>query len=340
MAKIVRLHAFGGPEHLRIEDLDVDAPGAGEVRIRVLAARVTRDHARYLNGSVFKGHGFEQPSLPARIGYEAAGIVEAVGDGIESSWIGKRVSPFPNFDQETYGLLGEQAIVPGSVLIEYPSILTPGQAASFWVPYLTAYGLLVPIAHVRKDDIVVVLAANSAVGQAAMQIAHDAGAFVIGTTRHRAKIREILSLGADHAISLEDGDYPGQIEQLTGGKGARITLDPIGGSLIDDLAAGAAPGGIIVEYGVMSGEPAPLPIAHLIGKGLTIRGFTMNDILSSSEATVTAKQYILDRLADGQFSPRVTKVFPLEAVVDAFRSAMAGDTPGATVVSCSQDVEI
>ncbi len=336
MTRIVRLHALGGPEYLRVEDMALPQPGPGEVRLRVQAARVTRDHYSFMKGRQFKGHGFEQPSLPSRLGYEAAGLVEAVGPDIDAAWVGKRVASLPGFDESRYGVLGDEAILPAGALCEYPARLTPQQAASVWVPYLTAYGPLVPIAGVAPGDVVVVLAASSAVGLSAMQIARDAGATVVAVSRTSSKKEGLLSHGAEHVIALEEEDYVGRIDEITRGKGARITLDPIGGPLVERLATAAAPGGIVVEYGVLSGQPAPLPIAPLIGKGLSIRGYTLNDVLHHPDRTAAAKAYIVERLADGRFVPKVARTFPLEEVVDAYRFVLTSEQMGTVIVECSR----
>jgi NADPH:quinone reductase-like Zn-dependent oxidoreductase len=106
MPKIIRLHAFGGPEHLRIDDVPSRPPGPHEARLRVEAAGLNRDQFTFLEGRHFRGHAFVQPVLPSRLGYEVVGVVDAVGEGVDRAWIGTRVSPLAPFDQELYGALG------------------------------------------------------------------------------------------------------------------------------------------------------------------------------------------------------------------------------------------
>jgi len=100
--RVVRLHSFGGPENLRIEDVPSQQPGPNEVRLRVEAAGVNRDQLTFMKGEHFRGHGFVPPKLPSRLGYEAVGVVDAVGEGVDRSWIGKRVATVPGFDQNRY----------------------------------------------------------------------------------------------------------------------------------------------------------------------------------------------------------------------------------------------
>jgi NADPH:quinone reductase-like Zn-dependent oxidoreductase len=333
MPKIVRLHAFGGPENLRIEDAPSQQPGTGEVRLWVEAASVTRDHFTFMSGRQFRGHGFVQPKLPSRLGYEAAGVVEAVGEGVDRKWLGKRVSTVLGFDQSRYGTLGEEAVVPIAFLTVYPSRLTSEQAAAFWVPYLTAYGGLVAIAHVEKDDFVSIPAGSSSVGLAAIQVVRDVGATAIALSRTSAKKDELLALGAHHVIATGEEDYESRIREITGGKGVRVTFDPLGGPFLETLAAAATPRGIVIEYGVLSGEPAPFPVMPVIGKGLWLRGYTVSEIIGVPQTAAAAKQYIYDRLADGRFVPKVAKAFPLEETVEAYRYVESNQQLGRVVVT-------
>jgi NADPH:quinone reductase-like Zn-dependent oxidoreductase len=332
MTRIVRLHAFGGPENLKIDELESPQPGAGEALLRIEAAGINRDHYTFMSGHQFSGHGFIQPQLPSRLGYEASGIVLAVGEGVDSSWIGKQVAPFFGMDESKYGMIGEEAIVPSQFLIEYPSNLTAIQAAAFWVPYLTAYGALVPIANVRSGDFVSIPAASSAVGLAAIQIVQDAGAKVIALTRTSDKKEELISLGADHVFVSGEEDYVTRIDEITGGKGARITFDPVGGPFLEQLAMAAAAGGIIIEYGRLSNQPAPFPLMPVIGKGLTVRGYTLAEFAHNPEMTEPAKKYLLDRLANGRFFPKIARTFPLEQITEAYKYLMTNEQVGRVVI--------
>jgi NADPH:quinone reductase-like Zn-dependent oxidoreductase len=331
--KIVRLHTFGGPENLRLDDIPSRPPGPGEVRLRIEAAGINRDHFTFMSGQQFKGHGFVQPELPSRLGYEAAGIVEEVGEGVDRSWIGKHVAPVHGFDESRYGLLGEEAIIPVEFLSEYPSNLTAAQAAAFWVPYLTAYGALVAIAHIGKGDTVSIPAASSAVGLAAIQVIRDAGAIPIALTRTSDKKDDLLSLGADHVIIIKDEDYESRIRKITNGKGVNVTFDPVGGPFLEKLADASAPGGIIIEYGRLSGQPAPFPLMPVVGKGLTIRGYTLGEVLGNPTTTAVSRKYILDRLADGRFVPKIARTFMLNQTVDAYRYLQTNEQIGRVIIT-------
>jgi NADPH:quinone reductase-like Zn-dependent oxidoreductase len=281
----------------------------------------------------YHGQYLEQPRMPARLGYEATGVVEAVGDGVDKGWIGKSVATIPAFSMNRYGTLGEEAVVPVTALGKYPANLTPAQASAIWMQYLTAYGALVRIAGVRAGDFVSIPAASSSVGLAAIQIARDAGATAIAVTRTAAKRAELLSLGAQHVVVGETEDYVSRIKEITGGKGVRVTFDPIAGPGVEQLATASARGGIIVEYGLLSGQPTPFPLFQALSNGLTVRGYTLMEFTPDPAKLQTATEYVFDRLADGRFVPRIAKTFPFAQAVEAYRYLESNQQVGKVVVT-------
>lgn len=328
MATIVRFHQLGGPENLKLEQLPTQEPGKGEVRLRVQASGLNRAESMYYHGIYL-----EQAQLPSRIGYEVAGVVEAVGEGVDGKWIGKAVATIPGFSQNRYGTLGEEAVVPVGALGEYPANLTATQAAAIWMQYLTAYGALVHIGGVKAGDFVSIPAASSSVGLAAIQIVRDAGATAIAVTRTVAKRAELLALGAKHVIASEEEDYVAQVQEITGGKGARLTFDPVAGPFVEKLAAAAAPGGIIFEYGGLSLAPTPFPLLAALGKGLSVRGYSLFEIRRDPKLLEIAKKYVFDRLADGRFVPKIAKTFPFKETVEAYKYLESNQQVGKVVIT-------
>lgn len=328
MPKIVRFHQLGGPEVLKFEEVPQQQPGRREVRLRVLASGLNRAESVYL-----RGRYLEQPQLPSRIGYEVAGVVEAVGEGVEESWIGKSVSTVPGFSQNRYGTLGEEAIVPVSVLGEYPGNLSPVEAAAIWMQYLTAYGALVHIGGLKPGDFVSIPAASSSVGIAAIQMVRDAGATAIAVTRTSSKREELLSVGAHHVIVSQEEDYVARIREITGGKGVRLTFDPVAGPFVEKLAEASAPGGIIFEYGLLSGQPTPFPLVDALRKGLTVRGYVLLEVTGNRSVAEQAKQYVFDRLADGRFAPKIARTFPFKDTIEAYRYLESNQQVGKVVIT-------
>ncbi len=186
MSKVVRFHEVGGPEVLKFEEVPAPAPGRGEVRLKVQGIGLNRAESMF-----YRGEYIYQPNLPAGLGYEAAGVVEAVGPDVDPSWIGKQASTIPAFTLNEYGMVGEEVIAPVASIGEYPANLSAAEGAAIWMQYVTAYGALVAIAGLKKDDFVVIPAASSSVGLAAIQITKAEGAVSIATTRKSDKKAEL-----------------------------------------------------------------------------------------------------------------------------------------------------
>jgi NADPH:quinone reductase-like Zn-dependent oxidoreductase len=166
MPRIVRFHEVGQADVLKLEELPLVEPQEGELRIKVEAIGLNRAEVMFRNGQYL-----ESPELPSKLGYEAAGIVDAVGPGVEGFQIGDRVSSIPAFSMSQYGVYGEAAILPVSAVAHYPDNLSAAEGAAIWMQYLTAYGALIHYGKMKKDDVVLVTAASSSVGLAAIQLA-------------------------------------------------------------------------------------------------------------------------------------------------------------------------
>lgn len=328
MPTIVRFHELGGPEVLKFEDLPEQQPGKGEVRLRVRAAGLNRAEALF-----YRGQYLEQPKLPSRIGYEVAGVVEAVGAGVDDSWIGRDVATIPAYSMNQYGTLGEQAVVPAFALTDYPANLTPEQAAAAWMQYLTAYGALVYFGKVGAGDFVSIPAASSSVGLAAIQIVRDAGATAIAVTRTSGKKNELIALGAHHVIASTEEDYAARIKEITGGKGARLTFDPVAGPYVETLAGGAAQEGLLFIYGGLSLQPTPFPLRQSFRTGLSMRAYGAGEITTVPERLATAKKYVYERLADGRFVPKIAKIFQYRDTIEAYRYLESNQQVGKVVIT-------
>ena len=149
MPKIVRFYETGGPEVLKIEELPLVEPGEGEVRLAVEAIGLNRAEVMFRQGQYL-----ENPELPSRLGYEAAGIIDAVGPGVSGVRIGDRVSTIPSFSIGTYGVYGESAVVPAYAVAQYPDNLSPVEGAAIWMQYLTAFGALIEFGQLQQDAFV------------------------------------------------------------------------------------------------------------------------------------------------------------------------------------------
>jgi NADPH:quinone reductase-like Zn-dependent oxidoreductase len=328
MARIVRFYQTGGPEVLKLEHVDVPPPGPGEVRIAVKALGLNRAEAMFRSG-----HYLEQPRFPARLGYEAAGTVEALGEGVRGLAVGDAVSTIPAFSQNQYGVYGDTATVPASAVARHPASLSWAEAAALWMQYATAYGALIDIAGLKAGDTLLIPAASSSVGLAAIQMARMVGATPVALTRHGSKRKALLDAGAAHVIATEEQDLVTEVKKLTGGKGARVVFDPVGGPTVGKLTAAMAPRGILFLYGALSPEPTPLPLMDVVSKSLTVRGYVLFEFTSDPPRLDRARQFIVEGLAAGKLKPLIARTFPLEQVVEAHRYMESNQQVGKIVVT-------
>jgi len=328
MLKIIRFHEIGRPEVLKIEDLPPTEPGEGEIRLKVEAFSLNHADVMFREGRYL-----QDPQFPSRLGYEASGVVDALGPSVNGIQIGDRVSTIPAFSMGKYGVYGESAIVPYRAVAPYPDNLTPAEGASIWMQYLTAFGALIDIGQLKKGDNVLITAAASTTGLAAIQVTKAAGAIAIGTVRKIGKKQILLDAGADYVIVTGEEDLVEGVMNISSGKGADLIFDPIGGSLLETLADAAASGAIIFEYGALSQEPTIYPLFASLKKGLTIRGYTLFEIVNDIERLANGKQYIYDGLQSGALKPIIDRSFPMNAIVEAHRYMESNQQIGKIVVT-------
>lgn len=328
MPKIVRFHATGDAEVLRLEDLPLAEPGDGEVRLKVEAIGLNRAEVMFRRGQYL-----ENPDLPSRLGYEAAGVVDAVGPDAGGVRIGERVSTIPSFAMGKYGVYGESAIVPAYAVAPYPDTLSAVEGAAIWMQYLTAFGALIEFGQLQADACVVITAASSSVGLAAIQITRAAGALAIATTRGTDKRQFLLDAGADQVIVTDEEDLAARVMSITSGRGADILFDPVAGPLVEKLADAAAPGATLFEYGALSLAPTPFPLFPALAKGLTLRGYTLFEIVRDPERLARGKQYVYAGLESGALKPLIDRTFPLDAIVAAHQYMESNQQTGKIVVT-------
>ena len=332
--KIVRFHEVGSADVLRIDELPLPEPGPGEVRLRVKAIGLNRAEVMFR-----KGESFLAPRLPSTNGYEASGIVEAVGPGVDPGLIGETRSTVPAFNVNEYGVYGEVAIVPAAVLAAYPAHLSFEEGTSIWMQYITAYGALVHNGRVAEGDYVVLTAATSSVGIAAIQIAKAEGATVIATTRTADKKDELIAAGADYVVVTdEEKDIVSRINDLTNGVGAKVIFDAVAGAGLLQLAQVTAKDGLILIYGNLSPEPTPFPVFEAWGRAAQLKpfkmmGYSLFSITNDPEALKIAIRYVFEKLEARKLTPRIDRTFPLSEIADAHRYMEKGRQIGKIVVT-------
>ena len=325
--KVVRFHETGDASVLKIESLPVVEPGENELRIKVEAIGLNRAEVMFRNGAYL-----EEPQLPSRLGYEASGIVDAVGKNVTSFEVGDRVGTIPSFSMGQYGVYAEQAVVPVHAVVKSPEAFSAEQSAAIWMQYLTAYGALIELGQLEKNQHVLITAASSSVGVAAIQIAKSMGAVVIATTRSESKKQFLLQQGADHVIQTGSEDLLARMNEITQGGGANIIFDPVGGPILNQLAEASAMGGLIIEYGALDQAETPYPLFTALAKGLTIRGYTLFEITQDKEKLENAKTRLLSLFNEKKLVPVIAKVFTFDQIQQAHEYMESNQQMGKIVV--------
>jgi NADPH:quinone reductase-like Zn-dependent oxidoreductase len=327
MSRVVQFNEIGGPDALQIVEMDVADPGVGEVRLKVKAIGLNRAETLFR-----KGEYFEFPSFPAKNGYEAAGVIDTVGPGVEGFTAGDVVSIVPNFSLNEYGMYGDTVLAKAASLVKHPSSLSFEDAAAVWMAYLTAYDALIHTAKLEKGDFVIIPAASSSVGIAAIQIANLVGAIPIAFTRTSAKVEQLKEIGAAHVVATDEDDIVATLNEITAGKGFRVAFDPVGGPTFAKLLEAAAPKAIIIIYGTLA-EPTVMPHFPIFTKSLTITGALLFSTTYDPEKLRVGIDWIVKGLASGALKPVIAKTFPLDRIVDAHRYLEANDQFGKVIVT-------
>ncbi|MGV1794397.1 zinc-dependent alcohol dehydrogenase family protein [Rhizobium sp. A37_96] len=328
MTRSVRIHAFGDADVLRIEDIDIGEPGEGEVRLRIKAIGLNRTEI-----TLRSGRSPIKPALPTGLGFEAAGVIEALGSGVTGFSVGDRVALVPAYGAAQYPLYGESAQVPVRSLVRIPDGVDYTVAASTWAAYGTAWGALVAVGGLTAGQTVLISAASSSVGIAAIQIANRLGARAIALTRTSAKADPLLRAGASAVVATSEQDIVTEVKALTDNRGADLVADPVGGPGFSELARATASGGRLVLYGALDTKPTVIPPFEVFARDLTIRGLALTALTRDDAQLAALKQFVTGGLADGSLRPTIARTFPFDQIADAHRFMEAGEQVGKIVVT-------
>jgi NADPH2:quinone reductase len=313
--KVIRFDKTGGSDVLRIEEIQLSRLRANEVLVRVQALTISRPDLLWRQGIYF-----EEPELPALIGYDAAGVVESVGAEVKTLKVGDRVSTFPAVSLLDYTAHAECIIYPETALLVYPRNITPVQAAAVNTGLFTAYFALVELADLKRDQHVVITAAGSSMGIAAVQIAKAIGTKIIAVTRSEAKEEALLAIGADRVIIAGHEDVQETILDWTDGLGAEVIYDAVAGPGLEELVWATKRSGHVIVYGHLGamehGTLLPLGACFLrainVHASFRVFAFTGHPGLglkANSAAIDRAKKFISEGLASELFSAKIDRVF-------------------------------
>ncbi len=322
MTKAIRIHQTGGPEALQWEDIEVGAPGAGQVRLKQSACGLN-----YID--VYGRTGlYPVGDLPAVLGMEAAGVVEALGDGVDQLAVGDRVA-YPMH----LGAYAEARLIDADKLVQIPDSISDETAAAMMLKGLTAHYLLFRTHPVQTGDDILVYAAAGGVGLILCQWANLLGANVIGCVGSAEKAELARANGCHHTILYRDEDIPARVREITDGKGVAAAYDSIGKATFEASLDSLQPFGVLATYGNASGPVDPFSPAILAGKGsLYVTRPTLATHIATRELLLQGAERLIDVVAGGQVAISVNQIMPLADCAEAHRQLEARETTGSTVL--------
>lgn len=322
MERVARIERTGGPEVIEWVDIDLPPPAAGEVRMRNRAVGLN-----YID--TYHRAGVYPIDLPSGLGSEAAGVVEAVGEGVHGFSVGDRVGTFGPLR----GAYATARNVPAAQLIHLPDEVDDRTAAALLLKGCTTECLVERCAEVQPGQTVLVWAAAGGVGQLLTGWLKAIGARVIGTVGTAEKADHARAAGADHVIRYRDEDVAAKVRELTGGEGVPVVFDGVGMASWQASLDSAARRGLIVSYGNAGGPVTGVALGTLSAKGSL---FVTRPTLFDYYADPAERRHGVDRvfamLRKGAIKPQIGQTFPLEGAAEAHRALEAGETRGSTVL--------
>ncbi len=321
-AKAIRMFKTGGPEVMEWVDVEVGLPGPNEVRIKHEAVGLN-----YID-VYFRVGMYPQP-LPASLGMEGAGVIEAVGAGVTHVKVGDRVA----YAGRPPGAYSQLRVMPAETLVKLPDAISFEQGAAMMLQGLTVQYLLNDSYQVKPGDVVLFHAAAGGVGLIACQWLKALGATVIGTVGSEEKAALAKQYGCDHTINYTKENFVERTRELTNGKGVPVVYDSIGKDTFMQSLDCLAPRGTMVTYGNASGPVPPVDVSILGGKGSlrltrpTVMTYAHNRALLEPMAAD-----LFNRVSTGQVKIEINQKYQLENVADAHRDLESRKTTGSTVL--------
>ncbi|MBI0475127.1 quinone oxidoreductase [Sphingomonas sp. MA1305] len=322
MERVARIERTGGPEVIEWVDVDLPPPAAGEVRMRNRAVGLN-----YID--TYHRAGVYPIDLPSGLGSEAAGVVEAVGEGVHGFSVGDRVGTFGPLR----GAYATARNVPAAQLIHLPDEVDARTAAALLLKGCTTECLVERCAEVRPGQTVLVWAAAGGVGQLLTGWLKAIGAHVIGTVGTAEKADHARAAGADHVIRYRDEDVAAKVRELTDGEGVPVVFDGVGMASWQASLDSAARRGLIVSYGNAGGPVTGVALGTLSAKGsLFVTRPTLFDYYTDPAERRHGVDRVFAMLRKGAIKPQIGQTFPLQQAAEAHRALEAGETRGSTVL--------
>ncbi|WP_188259801.1 quinone oxidoreductase family protein [Azospirillum tabaci] len=322
MVHAIRIHDYGGPEALRWDEIEVGDPGPGQVRLRQTAVGLNYIDTYHRSGA------YKLPQLPAIIGTEGAGVVEAVGPDVTTLKPGDRVGYAP-----LIGAYAESRLAPADRLIPLPSWIEDRQAAAMLLQGMTAQFLLRSTYAVQPGDTILVQAAAGGVGQILCQWAKHLGATVIGTVSSDEKAELARAAGCDHPIVYTRENFVNRVKDLTDGQGVPVVYDGVGKTTFMDSLDCLRPRGFMVLFGAASGPVPPLDLQVLAAKGsLYVTRPTLFSYVAKRDDLMASAADLFEVVHSGGVTINVGQTFALRDAAEAHRALESRATTGSTVL--------
>lgn len=322
MATAMIMHEAGGPQVLRPETVTVGEPGPGQVRLRQTAIGVNF-HDIYVRSGLYRT--LPLPGIP---GLEAAGVVEAVGEGVTAFAAGDRAA----YTSGNYGAYADQRLIDAGRLVRLPDDIDDVLVAGMMVRGLTARILLTDVFPVREGSVILVQAAAGGVGQLLCQWARHLGATVIGTVGSQEKAERARRHGCHHVILYREQNVVDTVKQLTDGRGVDVAYDSVGKDTFYDSLACLAPRGHLVNFGQSSGPVEPLAMPRLAAGSFTVVRPMLGHYTADPADRDAAADAFFQALRDGILTPDDPVRYALQNVGQAHDDMEARRTHGAVVL--------
>lgn len=325
-SKAVRIDRHGGPEELKIVDVEVGDPGPGEICIR--------HHAIGLNFiDTYQRSGLYALAMPLQLGMEAAGVVEAVGEGVTHLKAGDRAA----YASQPPGAYCERRVMPAKCVCKLPAAISFETGAAMMLKGLTAQYLLkktLPAEGLQPGDFIVFHAAAGGVGLIACQWAEALGLQLIGTAGTDAKCKLALEHGAAHAINYSTDNFADRVKEITGGKGVKVVYDSVGKDTFDGSLACLRPFGLLAIFGNGSGPVPPFDLGKLGAKGsLYVTRPTLFTHIATRESTQAMADDLFAAVTSGAVKIPIDQRYALADVQQAHRDLEARKTTGCTILT-------
>lgn len=301
--------SFGDPaEVLSVQDVPSPEPGPGQVRLRVLLATVHNHDLLTVRGL----YGYK-PELPARSGTEAVGVVDAVGEGVDSALLGRRVTAGGAF-----GAWAEYVLASAAGLIPVPDDIPDEQAAQLGSMPFSAISVLDSLG-LAAGDWMIQNAANGAVGRMVAQLGAARGVHVVSLVRRAEGIAELEAQGVRNVVATDAEDWQDQVRALTGGAPIRAGIDSVGGDASGEVATMLGEGGLLVVFGAMATPTMRISSGDVIFKQLTVRGFWGSKVAAAMPADQRGALFgeLLQRIREGVLTLPVAAALPFEQIAEA-----------------------